>query len=250
MHKPFFDRYGPVAALYTARPHYPRELFDFLAGLAPARELAWDCGCGSGQASHDLAQHFASVIATDQSAAQISLARPSPRVLFRQAAAEISGLDSHSIDLINVGMAVHWFDLPAFYDEARRVTKPGGILALIAYGEPSLDDPCLNAPLGHFLAAVDAYGPPERRMVQSLYTGLEFPFGNEVALPPMHVRAKMTLNEFASYLRSRSAVIDYTKRTNRDPVATLEETISPLLTKPREPVTISWPLGGRVAKIA
>jgi trans-aconitate methyltransferase len=47
------------------RPTYPAEVFDWLAQTAPARELAWDCGCGNGQATRDLAKRFERVIGTD-----------------------------------------------------------------------------------------------------------------------------------------------------------------------------------------
>ncbi|WP_211263129.1 methyltransferase domain-containing protein [Thioalkalivibrio nitratireducens] len=37
-------------------------------------------------------------------------------------------------DLITVGQALHWFDFPAFYAEAARVLRPGGVLAAWGYG--------------------------------------------------------------------------------------------------------------------
>ena len=65
----FKDHFSGHAAVYhEARPDYPAALFDFLAGEAPSRELAWDAGCGNGQASVALAEHFEAVVATDPSA--------------------------------------------------------------------------------------------------------------------------------------------------------------------------------------
>ena len=44
--------FSGVAREYAAyRPHYPAALFSTLAQLAPQHDLAWDCGCGNGQAS-------------------------------------------------------------------------------------------------------------------------------------------------------------------------------------------------------
>lgn len=40
------------------RPVYPKELFDFLADIAPANDLAWDCGCGTGQATAALSDYL------------------------------------------------------------------------------------------------------------------------------------------------------------------------------------------------
>ncbi|HVE65577.1 MAG TPA: SAM-dependent methyltransferase, partial [Thermoanaerobaculia bacterium] len=40
----FPDHFSGVAGAYAEfRPRYPEALFEWLAGLAPGRELAWDC---------------------------------------------------------------------------------------------------------------------------------------------------------------------------------------------------------------
>ena len=41
----------PVAIYREARPTYSPKLFDWFASIAADRELAWDCGCGNGQAA-------------------------------------------------------------------------------------------------------------------------------------------------------------------------------------------------------
>ena len=62
----FKDHFSGHAQLYLeARPTYPPELFAWLAQQAPARDLAWDCGCGNGQATVALAEYFSQVIGTD-----------------------------------------------------------------------------------------------------------------------------------------------------------------------------------------
>src|SRR5690606_28685536 len=92
--KDHFSRLSPGYAEY--RPHYPEALFDHFASLCTERRLAWDCACGSGQASVSLAARFERVVATDASAEQIEAAAPHPRVEYRVAAAERSGLDTAS----------------------------------------------------------------------------------------------------------------------------------------------------------
>jgi SAM-dependent methyltransferase len=68
----FKDHFSAQAEGYRRhRPDYPAGLFHFLAGITPARALAWDCGCGSGQAARGLAPLFARVIATDASPRQV-----------------------------------------------------------------------------------------------------------------------------------------------------------------------------------
>jgi methylase of polypeptide subunit release factors len=69
----FVDHFSEKSAGYArSRPTYPDELFAFLARHAPARDRAWDCATGNGQAAMGLARHFRQVEATDASAEQIS----------------------------------------------------------------------------------------------------------------------------------------------------------------------------------
>jgi SAM-dependent methyltransferase len=100
MQTPFKDHFSGHAPAYSShRPHYPQALFRFLAAAAPARESAWDCGCGNGQAALGLAALFDQVWATDASAQQIAVATPHPRVTYRTAQAEASGLASISTEV-------------------------------------------------------------------------------------------------------------------------------------------------------
>ena len=250
MTKPFIDLYSGVATNYVARPHYPKELFQWLAEQAPARDIAWDCACGSGQASHDLAKYFDQVIATDASNSQIKLATPAPKVIFRQAAAEVSGLSSVSVDLINVAMAAHWFDLPSFYEEVQRIAKPNAILSLLVYGEPEVAHEQANAHVQDFITQLNAYALPERKLVETLYADIHFPFAEELEIPSMHMEAQMTLPQMMTYFRSRSTVISYAKSEGRDPVVALENILNELRQIPDAPIQVKWPLSGRVAKIA
>ena len=46
----FQDLFSNHAGSYSQfRPTYPKALYDYLAGLTPTRELAWDAGTGNGQ---------------------------------------------------------------------------------------------------------------------------------------------------------------------------------------------------------
>jgi ubiquinone/menaquinone biosynthesis C-methylase UbiE len=109
----FKDHFLGHAALYAdCRPTYPAALAEALAEISPARELALDCGCGSGQLSVLLAEQFERVEATDASAQQIGQASVHPKVTYRVAPAEASGLDDASCDLVVAAQAAHWFDLP------------------------------------------------------------------------------------------------------------------------------------------
>jgi ubiquinone/menaquinone biosynthesis C-methylase UbiE len=164
----FKDHFSRQAADYAKfRPGYPQELFNYLGGIAPSRQLAWDCGTGNGQAAIGLASVFDRVIATDASEKQISNAQPYDRVEYRVAPAENSGIQSGTIDLIMVAQALHWFDLDRFYAEARRVLKSDGILAASAYNllhiEPAIDE-IVNR---YYYEVVGPFWPPERKLVEN-----------------------------------------------------------------------------------
>ena len=140
----FKDHFSKQAADYARfRPRYPRELFEYLGGVAPSRALAWDCATGNGQAAVELAEVFERVIATDASEKQIANAQPYERVEYRTASAEESGLKSGTLDLTMVAQALHWFDQPRFYEEVRRVLKTNGVLAASAYNLLTIE-PAIN----------------------------------------------------------------------------------------------------------
>src|SRR5512139_24012 len=71
----FKDHFSGASGDYQRnRPTYPAALFEFLAAQSPARQCAWDCATGTGQAAQRLARYFDRVIATDGSATQIDSA--------------------------------------------------------------------------------------------------------------------------------------------------------------------------------
>ena len=141
----FPDLFSGHAALYArSRPAYPDSLMAEIAALAPGTELAWDAGTGNGQAARLLADHFQRVHATNASAAQIDEAEPHPRIDFAAESAERCSLPGASCDLVLAAQALHWFDRDAFYAEARRILRSGGLLAAIGYGwffvDPLIDE--------------------------------------------------------------------------------------------------------------
>lgn len=245
----FSDHFSAVAANYADfRPTYPPALFSWLASLTPARDMAWDCAAGSGQASADLARHFGRVLATDASAKQIAAAQPHPQVEYRVAPAEKSGLPDASVDLLTVAQALHWFDLDRFYAEAQRVLKPGGVLAVWTYGVLLLDDARINECVQVFYRdTVGAYWPPERRHVETGYRELPFPFP-EIAAPPLQMETSWTLAQLLGYFGSWSATGRYIAACGSDPVSALAQELEPLWGDPVRQRTMAWPLSLRVGR--
>jgi SAM-dependent methyltransferase len=242
----FADHFSGHASDYARyRPSYPAALFAWLAGISPATDLAWDCACGNGQAAVALAQHFNQVVATDASENQVHNAIGSDGVTYRVATAEQSGLDSDSVDLITVAQALHWFDLDAFYREARRVLKPGGILAVWSYGLTRIR-PDIDA-IVHYLYddLVGAYWPMERKFVETGYAELPFPF-NELKPQSFAMNAEWTLEQLTGYLRTWSAVKRYIADQGADPVSRIEPALAEAWDNSQTRMTLRWPLNLRV----
>lgn len=244
----FKDYFSSHAAAYAAfRPRYPRELFMQLAALAPAREVAWDCATGNGQTALALAEHFAKVIATDGSAAQLQQAAPHDRVIYRQAVAEDCGLPDASCDLITVSQALHWFDLDRFYSEAQRVLRPHGVLAVWCYDLLKVT-PEIDAALRPFYEdLVGPYWSPERAYVMTGYRTLAFPFA-EIAPPLAAMSAQWSMFQLINYLRTWSATQNFIRANGYDPLEKVAEELLTLWGAPETLREITWPLGFRIGR--
>jgi SAM-dependent methyltransferase len=170
----FKDYFSRAAAAYASfRPRYPLSLFEYLGTCCARRELAWDCACGSGQATVDLARFFAQVVATDASASQIAAAAARSNVRYRVATAVASGLPDACADLVCVAQALHWFDLVPFYAEVRRVLRARGVLAVWTYGVLHVEGDEIDARMQRFYwDTLGAYWPAERKLVEEGYRGL------------------------------------------------------------------------------
>lgn len=247
---PFADHFSALADGYAAyRPAQLAAVLAYAASLAPRREVAWDCGTGSGQAAVGLADAFARVIATDASAAQIAHAVAHPRVAYRVAPAEACGLADGTVDLVTVAQALHWFDLPAFYAEVRRVAAPGAAIAVWAYGDARVDEPAVDRRL-HQLAH-DTLGPdwpPERRLVDAGYRTIPFPF-REATPPPFTLEARWTLAQLLGYARSWSAAARYARRTGHDAVADAAPAFARAWGDPGAERTVVWPVAVRAGYV-
>jgi len=244
----FADHFRGVSRGYANhRPTYPAALFDWLAQVAPARELAWDCATGSGQAARDLARHFTRVIATDASAAQLAQAAPHTRIEYRVAAAEDPGLEARSVDLVVVAQALHWFDVDAFHAEVRRVLVPGGVIAEWCYELTIVDAGPVDALLLElYHGALGPYWPPERVHIERGYRDLPFPFA-VIEAPQFAMRVEWTLPQFTGYLRTWSATARYVAARGHDPVAELERQLGPHWGSRAR--LVSWPLVLRVGRV-
>jgi SAM-dependent methyltransferase len=244
----FKDHFSTQSALYRAsRPHYAPELFVWLAQQAPGRQLAWDAGCGSGQASAGLASQFQRVYATDPSKAQIDQAVAAANIDYCVERAEDCSLREVSADLVTVAQALHWFDIEEFHAQVERVLRPGGIVAEWTYADCRVDA-AVDAVKRHlYVDLLDSYWPPERRLVETGYAELEFPF-ERIEAPRFDLIASWDLAGFLAYLRSWSATQRYMKALGKDPVAELAAEFAAAWGDPAEAREVHWDLAMRVGR--
>lgn len=246
---PFKDHFSAAASDYTRyRPSYPPQLFAWLATLTAAHDRAWDCGCGNGQAAIELVKLYREVLATDPSREQIEKAVPHAGIHYSVAPAEASGLETASIDLAVVAQALHWFDFERFYAEVRRVTRPGGVLAAISYGEVRVAGAADAVVARFYHELIGPYWPPERRYVDEHYATIPFPLA-EIAAPPFAMEVDWSLEHLLGYFRTWSAVKEFRRRQGSDPVALVADELAAAWGDPAQPRRVSWPLALRVGRV-
>jgi SAM-dependent methyltransferase len=245
----FQDYFSASATGYALhRPNYPAQAIEFLAGLCSQTNTAWDCGCGSGQLSVLLAERFQRVIATDPSAAQLANAKQHPGVEYRLGSAEASGLPDGCADLAVAAQAAHWFDLPAYYAEVRRVTKPGGVVALITYGNMVTDANVFGVLQNFYKNITGPYWPPGRKHVEDGYRSFAFPF-EELQAPRLEIRREWDLAAMLGYVDTWSATTALRQAKGDAPVEQFRRDLAEVWGAKETVHVIRWPLSIRLGRV-
>ena len=168
------------------------------------------------------------------------------KVEYRVAPAERSGLSDSSVDLITAAQAAHWFDLPRFYAEARRVARPA--IALIRYGVLDVEGEPNAIAQRFYREVLGPYWPPERRHVESAYRTFDFPF-EEIETPPSSIETSWKLFDLIGYIDTWSAVRELEKRLGRGPVEQLQAELARSWGDPEMRRRVRWPLALRVGTV-
>jgi SAM-dependent methyltransferase len=247
----FLDYFSAQASEYVKyRPRYPEALFEYLATTTPDHELAWDCGTGNGQVALSLTAYFQQIYATDASEKQINHALPHDRIRYSVTPAEQTEVPTNSIDLITVGQALHWFNLEQFYQEARRVLKPSGAIAIWCYGFSTIPEATeqLNQALQEYYQAVEAFWPAQRQLVQQQYQTIAFPFA-ELSPPSFLMSSEWNVEQLIGYLGTWSATQKFIEQQGIDAIAKLSHHLTSAWGSPQDPKLIHWPIYLRVGKL-
>lgn len=210
------DRFSVQSTEYaTYRPSYPESLFDFLLANVIAKHTALDVATGNGQVASQLADSFVNVIATDISDKQLKHAVAKKNIHYQQAPAEKLITDPSSIDLITVGQAAHWFDLPKFFDAVDIMLKPGGLLALFGYSLPTVDKEVDFAMKYVYQEILGTYWDKERKMVDDQYANIAFPY-SQINHPDFIQEYVWTSEQYLGYIGTWSAVQLYQQKLHID----------------------------------
>lgn len=122
------ERYAPEILLPRLREW---------CGLAPEWTIA-DVGAGTGMLSDVFLANGNRVIAVEPNAEMremcLSLHDDVPGLEVVDGTAEGTGLRDASVEMVTAGRALHWFDLDRAMAEFRRILKPDGWVASIAFG--------------------------------------------------------------------------------------------------------------------
>ena len=250
MTQTFHDHFSSFATRYADfRPSYPTELFDYLATLVPKNSTVWDCACGNGQATLDLAERFTKVIATDASQQQIASAKPHRNAEFRTAPAEQSGLPDKSVALVTVAQAIHWFNFDRFYAEVKRVLAPGGFIAVWAYGIDQVEGEEVDRlAQDYYSNVVGPYWPPERVLVEEGYRTIPFPF-TEFTPPAFRMEVHWTLDQLLGYFSTWSATNRYIKANGKNPLEQFSVDLKRVWGDENTRRQVVWPLAMRVGRV-
>lgn len=134
MHRAAREGYREAERYERARPEYPAEAVDWLAGalgIGPA-SLVLDIGAGTGKFTRAIASRCRAVVAVEPLEGmrrEFALRLPAARVV--AGAAEALPLRDGSADAATAAQSFHWFGSPEALGEIHRVLAPGGRLGLL-----------------------------------------------------------------------------------------------------------------------
>lgn len=199
--------FGQQATLYAqARPHYPAELFNWIASNSPALKNVWDVGTGNGQAAMSLTQHFETVYASDPDPSQIKNNKNHSQITYDVSDSSNSNLRKNSVDAITVATALHWFDFETFWNEVDRVSRPNAFFVAWTYHIMQCDQSLRTHLIDPILEIVEPYWSYGNRLSWRGYPAdeVKMPF-KQVSMPEFSCHLLWRPYQVANFAKSWSA---------------------------------------------
>ena len=231
-----------------ARPYFHPLVVDkirtFLT-LPKPLPAAVDVACGTGQSALALTEIAEEIIAADIAPGMLAQAPAHPRIRYVQALAEQLPLKNHRADLLTVSLAFHWLDRARFLDEAHRVIRPGGALAIYNnsfYGQMNENPDFSRWNREHYLPRYptprrnnEPFADDDAREHNFVFIGRE-PYTNDISFTPY---------QLVRYLMTQSNVIAAVEQGGKSLAsvyAWLLDSVSPLFRAP----TATFQFGGEI----
>ena len=127
--------------------------------------------------------------------------------------------------------------------------KPDGILAVWCYGLLEIV-PEIDAIISRlYREIVGPYWPPERKVIESRYQTIPFPFA-ELQPPQFTMETHWSLAQLVGYLRTWSATGAFIVATRTDPIEEIISDLSTAWEKQDRERLISWPLSIRAGRVS
>lgn len=237
-----------VSDLYKQyRPIYPDDLYQHLASITLCHNFALDCGTGNGQAVIGLSSFFDYVLGVDISSNLLGLRFQKENTFFSLGSSSRLPVKPSTIDLITVAQAIHWFDLDSFYEEAQRVLKPQGIIAIWCYHHTRIS-PEIDKILEHYYDSVlQPYWALNMSYVREHYRTLEFPF-EELPAPRFVISKKWEFDDLMGYVMSWSSTLEMIHKEGRFKFELLEEELLSCWVDTTQKKIIEWELYLRIGR--
>lgn len=217
------DLFSTQASEYAKfRPAYPPALIHEIVSLCSDHQVAWDAGTGNGQFAVLLAGYFEKVIASDISEKQLANATQKPNIEYKINDSTQTDFADHSVDLVTVAQAVHWFNFEKFYAEVNRVLKKDGIIAIVGYGLPVAVPEVNEIILDFYNNTLGAYWDKERKLVDESYKTIPFPF-HEIQMREHSIPYTWNIDQLIGFFSTWSALQHYIRKTGNDPLPLLRE---------------------------
>lgn len=256
------------------RPTYSDRLYSLIYQFHKGSfDQALDMGTGTGQSAIELSNRFKQVYGVDRLLEMVNNAIQKDNVIYSVGSAEFLDFPDHSMDLVTVATAFHWFDHAKFFDQVQRVLKPDGTLAVWGYYFPMIKN---NAKANDILSqitrmdgALQRYSDPNVKYVLNMYRDFTFPFKTvDYYISPSSqdttgiskpcggslMEKSMSLVDFEKYIQTASAYVNYKRdRENgggaaADKVDIVEDCIEKIAQamhsedKEKTIIDLEWPL--------